>query len=50
MEIKPEWLMEVARHYFSKEDVQDNAKIQRQQRTTGVSQAASNAQRGEKYA
>lgn len=50
MEIKPEWLMEVARHYFSKADVQDNAKIQRQQRTTGVSQAASNAQRGEKYA
>ncbi|WFD03067.1 RNA helicase [Malassezia obtusa] len=50
MEIRPEWLLEVARHYFSRDDVQDNAKLQRMQRGAGVAPAAGGAARSETYA
>ena len=50
MEIQSEWLIEVARHYFSRDDVQDNTKLQRMQRGTGAAASAGGARRGEAYA
>ncbi|WFD44068.1 RNA helicase [Malassezia psittaci] len=50
MEIQPEWLMEVAKHYFSRDDVQDNAKLERMQRTSGIASNKGGAQRGDTFA
>ncbi|WFD31599.1 RNA helicase [Malassezia sp. CBS 17886] len=40
MEINPEWLIEVARHYFTRDDIHDSAKQRRMMRTAGAAPSA----------
>lgn len=46
IEIKPEWLLEVAKHYFTNEDIQDSSgkKVPKYVANAGSGAAAANAQ------
>ncbi|PKI83845.1 RNA helicase [Malassezia vespertilionis] len=46
MEIQPAWLLEVAKHYFHRDDVQDHSKQQRMHRNVGAAPSYTNDSQG----